>query len=86
MGKKAAGKKKGKKGKQATKTYALTPAQQVAVREAAEARLKQLVVSSTAQHEDDAGTAELTTEVARLCQVFNISVNLRTKALRRWTL
>ncbi|KAF4694785.1 hypothetical protein FOZ60_006939 [Perkinsus olseni] len=87
MGKKAAGKKKGKKkGKQATKTYALTPAQQVAVREAAEARLKQLVVSSTAQHEDDADTAELTTEVARLCQVFNISVNLRTKALRRWTL
>ncbi|KAF4664527.1 hypothetical protein FOZ61_000754, partial [Perkinsus olseni] len=87
MGKKAAGKKKGKKkGKQATKTYALTPAQQVAVREAAEARLRQLVVSSTAQHEDHADTTELTTEVARLCQIFNISVNLRAKALRRWTL
>ncbi|KAF4711307.1 hypothetical protein FOZ62_024873 [Perkinsus olseni] len=87
MGKKAAGKKKGKKkGKQATKTYALTPAQQVAAREAAEARLRQLVVSSTAQHDDDADTAELTSEVTRLCQVFNISVNLRTKALRRWTL
>ncbi|KAF4731718.1 hypothetical protein FOZ62_001129 [Perkinsus olseni] len=87
MGKKATGKKKGKKKtKQATKTYALTPAQQVAAREAAEARLKQLVVSCTAQHDDDADTAELTSEVARLCQAFNISVNLRTRALRRWTL
>lgn len=60
------------------------------MREAAEVRVRQLVIAAPVQGgDDDDGdglSRALTTEVEELCRDHDISVNLRTEALRRWTL